>query len=272
MGICDTSNKKEVLKAENVNCNIIKKEDAFNGDPLMEDETEELLLYKPAICKIKFEILENGEIKEKIGTGFFCKINDKNIPFNKALFTNNHVLNEDRIKINKKIEFEYCEKTKIIKITQNRKVFTNIDLDYTCIEILDEDKINKFFNIEKTIFNDKNSLIDKEIFILQYPKGNLGFDHGKIMNIEKNKIEHSVNTIDGSSGSPLIKRHNINFVIGIHFGAKKIKESDKCNLATPFDIIIKDIIDKLNKNNIFNNNIIKYRNIINLIYYKNNNK
>ena len=54
MGICYISNKKEVLKAENVNCNIIKKEDAFNGDPILVNETEELLLYKPAIFKINF--------------------------------------------------------------------------------------------------------------------------------------------------------------------------------------------------------------------------
>ena len=203
------------------------KEDVFNGAPLLANETREILSYESAICKIKFEILQNDEKKEKIGTGFFC--NYKNIPFNKALFTNNHILNEDRIKINKKIEFEYYEKTKIIEITQNRKVFTNIEFDYTYIEILDEDKINKFFNIDKTIFNDKNSLVNKELLILQYPKGNLGFDHGKIMNIKENTIESRVNTIDGSSGSPLIRRYYINLVIGIHFDAKKIKESDKCN-------------------------------------------
>ena len=182
MGVSNSSKKedeiKDSYKKEDEIKDSYKKEDAINGDPLMEKEIKELLSYKPAICKIKFEILENDKKKEKIGTGFFCEINDKNIPFNKALFTNNHVLNEDRIKINKEIEFEYCEKTKIIKITQNRKVFTNIDLDYTCIEILDEDEINKFFNIDKTIINDKNSLINNnEILILQYPKGNLGFDH-----------------------------------------------------------------------------------------------
>ena len=65
MGICDTSNKNEVLKAENLNCNIPIKEDAFNGDPILVNETEELLLYKPAICKIKFEILENDKKKKK---------------------------------------------------------------------------------------------------------------------------------------------------------------------------------------------------------------
>ena len=46
------------------------------------------------------------------------------------------------------------------------------------------------------------------------------------------------------------------------------------NYATPFDIIIKDIKYKLSTNIIYiinNNNIIEYRNIINIIYYKQTN-
>ena len=108
--------------------------------------------------------------------------------------------------------------------------------------------------------------------ILQYPQGKFFFDYGKILNIKENIIEHNVNIIGGSSGSPLIKRYNYNYVIGIHFDGLKIKESKNCNLASPFDIIIKDIIDKLYKldqNNINKYNIIEYRNIINLLYNKN---
>ena len=41
------------------------------------------------------------------------------------------------------------------------------------------------------------------------------------------------------------------------------------HLSTPFDIIIKDIIDKLSDNNSNKGNIIEHKNIINLIYYKN---
>ena len=63
---------------------------------MSENETLELFSYKSAICKIRF-FIGNGQMG--LGTGFFCKIYNKNIPFNKALFTNNHVLNEDRIKI-----------------------------------------------------------------------------------------------------------------------------------------------------------------------------
>ena len=56
-------------------------------------------------------------------TGFFCEINDDNIPFKKGLFTNSHALNENAIENNKEIEFEYLKGIKKIKITKNRKIY-----------------------------------------------------------------------------------------------------------------------------------------------------
>ena len=257
MGICES----KIITQYNVET---------HANPIIKEELDELYSYESALCKIKFEILINGELNQGIGTGFFCEINDNSIPFKKALFTNNHVLNENRIKINKEIKFEYLKKIKIIKITEYRKVFTNKNLDYTCIEILKEDKIKKFFNIDKAIFGNKKDLINKEIFILQYPSGKLGHDAGKILKIEQNKIKHSVSTYFGSSGSPLIRRYNNNLIIGIHFaysGKDKIKIKDNkytYNMATPFDVIIKNIKDQL----FYHNNNIEYKNTINLIYEK----
>ena len=53
-------------------------------------------------------------------------------------------------------------------------------------------------------------------------------------------------------GSPLIKRYNNNLIIGIHFGSQKRAERTDnellCNLAIPFDAIIKDIIEQLSEN------------------------
>ena len=156
---------------------IIKKEAVLDAraKPMAKNEVDELYLYESAICKIKFKTFKDG-----IGTGFFVEINDGNIPFKKALFINNHVLNENSIKINKEIIFEYCKRLKKIKITENRKALTNEKLDYTCIEIFDADNINKFFRIDETVFNKKNLLINKEIFILQYPNGKLSHDLGII--------------------------------------------------------------------------------------------
>ena len=223
------------------------------GKPTKE-EIEELYSYESAICKIKF-----GTSGSAIG--FFCEINDDDIPFKKALLTNNHVLNEKSIDINKEIKFEYCKEEKKISITKNRKVFTKKELDYTCIEIFDTDKINKFFKIDQNIFNNKDSLKNQEIFIMQNPSGELSYDSGKILDIKNDILSHSVSTVKGSSGSPLIKRYNINLIIGMNVGGQDIENSSnkiKYNFAIPFDVIIKDIKDQA-----FNEFIT-----INLIYEK----
>ena len=194
------------------------------ANPPTKNELDELYSYESAICKIEFKTIKDGKIVDSSGIGFFCEINDDNIPFKKALFTNNHVLDEKSIEIDKEIQFEYLKKKNIIKITKNRKTFTNIEFDYTCIGIIDTDKINKFFKIDEIIFNDKNSLINKEIFILQYAYGgDLSNSPGKIMDIENIIIKHIAATEVGLSGSSLIKRYNNNLVIGIHFGQKKYK-------------------------------------------------
>ena len=54
-----------------------------------------------------------------------------------ALITNNHILNEDDIKINNEIEISlYNDKIiKILKINDSRKIYTNENLDNTIIEI-----------------------------------------------------------------------------------------------------------------------------------------
>ncbi len=108
----------EGIKRSNVNKEVIKRELVFEEqtDPISKNEIDELYRYESAICKIRVETLKNGEKKVNFGTGFFCEIHDKNIPFNKALFTNNHVLNENIIEVNKQIEFEYCEKKKQLKL------------------------------------------------------------------------------------------------------------------------------------------------------------
>ena len=114
MGTCDSicqTNKANVTKQVCFPSNV---------KPISENEMVTLFSYESALCKIKVKIekeeeeLENlseiyeGKEREKeeilIGTGFFCEINDDNIPFKKALFTNNHVLNESYIKNNKIIE------------------------------------------------------------------------------------------------------------------------------------------------------------------------
>ena len=233
---------------DNENIEKIKKEGiTMTGvAPIKKNESDELYSYEPAICKIKFYTLIDNQLMPSVGTGFFCFIINDNIPFTKALFTNNHVLKEDKIKINEQILIEHCKKNYTLEITKDRKVFTDEELDYTCIQILDTDEINKkiekYFQIEQSYCNNRKLIKDQEIYILQYPNGVLSHSIGKIVDIEDNKIKHSASTNDGSSGSPLIKRYNNNLILGIHFASQKNKKEEIIyNLATPFDVIIQNI-------------------------------
>jgi len=245
----------KLLSSEEPN---IKKEGIIqgHGNPITKEEIFNLFNLDKSMCKISFET-EKGE-KGK-GSGFFCEI-DK-FPIKYALFTNNHVLNESNIEIGSKIHFEYLEfhksllknssyksSKKEIKITQNRKVFTNKELDYTCIELFESDGIKDFFKVEPKIFKDKNNLKGNDIFILQFPNGNdISFSYGKILKIQEknNIILHSASTDHGSSGSPIIRRGEDNYIVGLHYGGVE----NKFNLATIFDSILNNIKEQLNEIN-----------------------
>ena len=182
-----------------------------HGSPVTKKELTELFEKDKAMCKITYETLDKKQGK---ASGFFCELD--NFPIKYALFTNNHVLNESSIELGKKIYFEYLEKSssnlynikeKKLKITENRKVFTNKELDYTCIELLESDGIYDFFEIEPDLFKYGDKfLVNNDIFVLQYPNFNtdLSFSYGKILSIENNEIIHSSSTEGGSSGSPII--------------------------------------------------------------------
>ena len=123
---------------------------------------------KNSICKI---IKCDGEK----GTGFFCRIPYNSYNLLPVLIINNHVLNEDDIQNNKKIEFTINDdrKSRSIKIDKNRIKYTNEELDTTIIEIKPkEDKIDNFLDIDFSIEKDlENIYNNKSIYILHYPKG-----------------------------------------------------------------------------------------------------
>ena len=219
----------------------IKKEGIIQGHgrPITKEEILKLFDIEKSMCKITFETLEGNTGK---GSGFFCDLEGKDLPFKYALFTNNHVLNESNIEIGNSFDFEYNSSDKIIKkeikITENRKVFTNKELDYTCIELFESDGILDYFKIEPNLFkSDKNFLKNNDIFILQFPKGNdLSFSYGKILSLKGGKILHSASTESGSSGSPIIRRSKNYYIIGFHSGTL-----NEFNIATRFDLIINNI-------------------------------
>ena len=123
----------QIRNNESRNKSLKKEKEGFNrnqGPPLSKPEINDLYTYESCLCKIKYKTKDN---QDGFGTGFFCEINDDNIPFNKALFTNNHILDDNSIQVNKVIEFDYLNQPNNIKITGKRSVFTKEELDYTCI-------------------------------------------------------------------------------------------------------------------------------------------
>ena len=114
-----------------------------------------------------------------------------------------------------------------------------------------------------------NIFINKDIFILQYPKGeDISFSEGKILSIyEEDSFTHNCSTLKGSSGSPIILRKDSS-VIGLHHSSLTQNENNnkinEYNLSTSFSSIIKYILKKkanspnnqilINQNNIINNN------------------
>ena len=179
------------------------------------------------------------------GTGFFCKfkVNGRTM---KALFTNNHVLKEDLIKENSIIQLKHNDEIKEIKITSNRFKCTNEELDYTCIQILDNEDYNNFFEIDDNI-NCQNPNVqygNKLGVIYQFPNNQdiscgEGFIEG-IKNInDTNIIIHKITTDFGSSGSPIFLSNNLK-VIGIH---SRRKDKNK-NEGIYFKNILRDIENK----------------------------
>ena len=242
------------------------------------------------LCRI--EAYVDGQ--KRNGTGFFLEIDKKyNLPFKKALFTCYHVLPEKyfnqnnflEIKYNKtikKIDIEDCqlffEETDLKKFIANkgkRKIISNKEYDYTCIELLDTDNIFDSSNIQlfQTFYNYES--ISKEIAILHYPKGeDLSFSLGQIIKYDNNLpyFLHTASTEKGSSGAPIINRNQINKIIGIHFGGTKNR---KANMAYPIGEILKNIRKNIYNKNALRNKILtlnEHKDIITNIFLINNEK
>ena len=248
MGICDSSETK-----------IIKQSAVLGINPINIYELKNLYSNESAICQIK-----EGNILK--GIGFFCKFED-DLPFEKALFTNYNVLYRKKSTSDNSIEIEYLNQSKKIKLDKRRIVFNNT-IGYICIEIFDTDQIKQFFSIDEEIYGN-------EIFILQYNnEEKLSHSVGVIDDDDKNTIiKYISDTKILYPGAPLIQRDETdetNYVLGIHLKENKELEYNFENFGIPFNIILKDIKDKLNINK-YTPKVIKvfeYRNIINLVYEK----
>ena len=216
-------------------CHYLPERLINNNEPIPLDILEKCLEKKTATCKI---LTGNG-------IGFFCKLNLKNKSII-ALLTNNHILNEDTIKLGSKIEIEHNKEKKDIEITKNRFTCTNEEYDYTCIKVFENDNFNNYFEIDDNIDTDNpdEQYKDQGIMMVQYPNlEEASFDKGKINSIENNyQIFHSISTKGGSSGSPIILKSGSLKIIGIHCG-KAINQKR----GTYIKVILEDIEQHFSK-------------------------
>ena len=208
---------------------------------------------KYSICKI--------ETIKGYGTGFFCLI-----PFPKkenrltVLITNNHVLNENDIKIGHIIKYSIKnDKFKYeINIDELRRVYTSETYDVTIIEIKEKDKLNhKIYNLllevdDKLYEGNIKDLHKKSVYLLHYKnskEAKMSIGDVKI-NEDNFDIIHTCKSDHGSSGGPILNLSNYK-IIGIHKGAK-LKTSFKQNKGTLINFPIDEFYQK-NKNYIETN-------------------
>ena len=117
-------------------------------EPVNIDGTKKILeQLMNCICKIS--------IKDKYGTGFFCKI-----PFRKEIIklfmTNYNILNENDFKENKKLKLSlYDEKNTItIDLGIGRETYFNKEYNITLIELKEEDNIKNYLELDNNLFQD----------------------------------------------------------------------------------------------------------------------
>ena len=207
------------------------------------------------------------------GAGFFCYINKENIL---VMITNNHVINEEILKNNSKLEVSLNDDIEKIEINlKNKKLYTSKVYDVTIIE-LNVDEIQHYIDLDESIFEDNKNIYNKSIYIPQYYKYNpkerkAAVSYGIIKElINGYNINHVCNTGKGSSGSPILDISN-NKVVGVHSG---FSESGNFNIGTYLKYPINEYLNNKNlikkDNNILIILKIEKKDINKEIYFLNN--
>ena len=210
-------------------------------DPVSLSGTKTILRQmKKCICTMKIE--------NKVGTGFFCKIPVEKNKTMKCLMTCNHVLEEknyDEInEINLFLNDE--EEVKVIDLTVERKTYFNKVNDITLIQLIDDDNINNFLELDNKL---KKAYKDSSIYVIQYPNGKKAtVSYGLLREINDYDMKHQCSTESGSSGSPILNLET-NKVIGIHKSADS-NTMHNFNYGTFLRELLNQIVFKAKKNSI----------------------
>jgi len=205
------------------------------------------------ICLLEIE-LQDGKIN--FVNGIFCYIPSKEM---KVFITNNHVI--DQKYLDNKTEIKYIiensnniKEKRIMSLNKKRFITTNKELDVTIIEILDEDNINSFFEVDEKFIQNKE-LKNEEIFslfILKEKEAQIFL--GKILESSENFFAINANVDAIPSGAPIVTIDGMK-IIGIHKGCSStLDKNEKQNIGVILDKII-EIIPKSNCS--LNTNVIK---------------
>ena len=260
MGVGSTKNNKGEGLIQNYPSNINKRVnevDTNHAASIPESVSDKLF---NSICRI--------EVGDGRGTGFFLYIKEINGYF---LFTNNHVIYQELADSKALIPIYYGKRDneikKIIKLdTEKRFIKCFVEpIDITAIEILKEDDIpeSKFLFPDLNYKNGYSNYKKEDLYLSGYPnykkyKNERHVSSGKINTFEEFEFEHTIDTREGSSGSPICLSSNLN-VIGIH---KCGVESKTINYGTFIGTILDELINNIkNKTNKKENNVKYYHTI-----------
>ena len=190
------------------------------------------------IVRIRIEVKINGKLKSKEGTGFFCNIPSKHM---KVFITTNHILNQEFLDREKKLILSLKNKQqKEINLELKRFMQTNELYDFTVIEIIKQDNISNFIELDENI-NSKD-YINQAIFTFQFPEGDeLSYSHGKIISKKDSFFTHNIGAINGSDGAPVVLMDNLK-LIGLHKESLKNGENKEImNIGIPINLVINNL-------------------------------
>ena len=181
--------------------------------------------------------------------------------------TNNHVLNKDKLNLNRdnifEIYFKEKHKTFIIHSDDMTFIFTEKLIDITFIQLKDD--ISNNINPKYLKIDDKECIINDITTVIQYPVDekalknmnnkndsvqNLSFSSGNIKYLSGINYCHTCSTYYASSGSPLV--NNSLKVVGIHKSSLSNKNENYATKSTVAKYAICTAYLRRNKNEINN--------------------
>ena len=199
----------------NINNNLENEENLDN------DKISKLKEY---IIRIELEYKYKEEYKHSYGIGLLCDIPQKNI---KALITFNNIINFNYLNEANNIKLYIDNEIKEICLKKSRYKYTNEEKGITIIEILKDDDINNFIELDEFI-NSKSYINEKIIYIYYENEKNIKIIIDKIKG--KNNDDY-VCSIESKKEGIILLKNNLK-LIGL------IKNN---NIVIPMDKIINKI-------------------------------